>query len=75
VALIAYKIVDMIVGLRVTEEVEREGLDINDMARRPITCNNPSGNLPEFAGAFGARFFLTAPLGGTRAGISYNPGP
>ena len=30
VALIAYKIVDMIVGLRVTEEVEREGLDINE---------------------------------------------
>jgi len=30
VALIAYKIVDLIVGLRVTEEVEREGLDINE---------------------------------------------
>jgi Amt family ammonium transporter len=30
VALIAYKIVDMIIGLRVTEEVEREGLDINE---------------------------------------------
>jgi len=30
VAFIAYKIVDMIVGLRVTEEVEREGLDINE---------------------------------------------
>ncbi len=30
VALVAYKIVDMIVGLRVTEEVEREGLDINE---------------------------------------------
>ena len=28
VAFIAYKIVDMIVGLRVTEEEEREGLDI-----------------------------------------------
>ena len=28
VALIAYKIVDMLVGLRVTEEEEREGLDI-----------------------------------------------
>jgi Amt family ammonium transporter len=28
VALIAYKIVDMVVGLRVTEEEEREGLDI-----------------------------------------------
>jgi len=30
VAFIAYKIVDIIVGLRVTEEVEREGLDINE---------------------------------------------
>jgi Amt family ammonium transporter len=29
VAFIAFKIVDMIVGLRVTEEEEREGLDIN----------------------------------------------
>ena len=28
VAYVAYKIVDMVVGLRVTEEVEREGLDI-----------------------------------------------
>ncbi|MFZ9103284.1 MAG: ammonium transporter [Burkholderiaceae bacterium] len=28
VALVAYKIVDMVVGLRVTEEEEREGLDI-----------------------------------------------
>ena len=30
VALVAYKIVDMIIGLRVAEEVEREGLDINE---------------------------------------------
>ncbi len=30
VALVAYKIVDMIVGLRVSEEVEREGLDLNE---------------------------------------------
>lgn len=29
VALVAYKLVDMIVGLRVTEEEEREGLDIS----------------------------------------------
>ena len=28
VSLIAYKIVDMTIGLRVTEEDEREGLDI-----------------------------------------------
>jgi ammonium transporter, Amt family len=28
VAFIAYKVVDMIVGLRVSEEAEREGLDI-----------------------------------------------
>jgi len=30
VALVAYKVVDLIVGLRVAEEVEREGLDINE---------------------------------------------
>ena len=30
VAFIAYKIADVLVGLRVTEEVEREGLDINE---------------------------------------------
>jgi Amt family ammonium transporter len=29
VAFIAFKIVDMLVGLRVTEEEEREGLDIS----------------------------------------------
>ena len=29
VAFIAYKLVDMIIGLRVTEEEEREGLDIS----------------------------------------------
>jgi Amt family ammonium transporter len=29
VAFIAYKVVDMIIGLRVTEEEEREGLDIS----------------------------------------------
>ena len=30
VAFICYKIVDIVVGLRVTEEVEREGLDVNE---------------------------------------------
>jgi len=29
VALISYKLVDLIIGLRVTEETEREGLDVN----------------------------------------------
>ena len=33
VSLIAYKIVDMTIGLRVSEEEEREGLDIT-VARR-----------------------------------------
>ena len=28
VSVVAYKLVDMVVGLRVTEEEEREGLDI-----------------------------------------------
>jgi len=30
VAFICYKIVDIVIGLRVTEEVEREGLDVNE---------------------------------------------
>jgi len=30
VALIAYKLVDMTIGLRVSEEDEREGLDITE---------------------------------------------
>ena len=30
VAFIAFKLVDIIIGLRVTEEVEREGLDVNE---------------------------------------------
>jgi Amt family ammonium transporter len=29
VALVMFKIVDMVIGLRVTEEEEREGLDIS----------------------------------------------
>jgi Amt family ammonium transporter len=29
VAFIAYKVVDLVIGLRVTEEEEREGLDIS----------------------------------------------
>jgi ammonium transporter, Amt family len=29
VAFVAYKVVDMVVGLRVSEEAEREGLDIS----------------------------------------------
>jgi Amt family ammonium transporter len=29
VAFIAYKVVDLLIGLRVTEEEEREGLDIS----------------------------------------------
>jgi Amt family ammonium transporter len=30
VAFIGFKLVDIIIGLRVTEEVEREGLDVNE---------------------------------------------
>jgi Amt family ammonium transporter len=30
VAIVAFKIADLVVGLRPTEDVEREGLDIND---------------------------------------------
>jgi len=29
VAVLAYKLVDLVIGLRVTEEEEREGLDIS----------------------------------------------
>ena len=34
VAFIAYKIVDILVGLRVSEEVEREGLDTTEHGER-----------------------------------------
>jgi Amt family ammonium transporter len=34
VSLILYKIVDMMVGLRVTEEKEREGLDLSEHGER-----------------------------------------
>ena len=37
VAFIAFKIADIIVGLRVTEEVEREGLDISAHGERAYT--------------------------------------
>ena len=34
VAFIAYKVVDLIIGLRVSEEVEREGLDTAEHGER-----------------------------------------
>jgi Amt family ammonium transporter len=34
VAVIAYKIVDLVVGLRVSEETEREGLDTAEHGER-----------------------------------------
>ena len=34
VAFIAYKLVDLLLGLRVTEEEEREGLDISSHGER-----------------------------------------
>jgi len=34
VAYIAYKVVDMVIGLRVSEEVEREGLDTTEHGER-----------------------------------------
>ena len=51
VAFIAYKIVDMIVGLRVTEEEEREGLDIT-LARR-IGLSDVEGSNPRCTSAPG----------------------
>jgi Amt family ammonium transporter len=37
VALIAFWIVKILIGLRVTEEVEREGLDTNEHGERAYT--------------------------------------
>ena len=34
VAFIAYKVVDVLIGLRVSEEVEREGLDTTEHGER-----------------------------------------
>jgi Amt family ammonium transporter len=34
VAVVAYKIVDLVVGLRVSEEMEREGLDTSEHGER-----------------------------------------
>ena len=34
VAFIAYKVVDLVIGLRVSEEVEREGLDTAEHGER-----------------------------------------
>ena len=34
VAFIAYKVVDLLIGLRVSEEVEREGLDTTEHGER-----------------------------------------
>src|SRR5690606_34229511 len=36
-SLIAYKVADLLVGLRVPEEVEREGLDTNEHGERAYT--------------------------------------
>jgi hypothetical protein len=38
VSFIAFKIVDITIGLRVTEEEEREGLDLSATAKRPTTA-------------------------------------
>jgi ammonia channel protein AmtB len=43
VAFIAYKIVDIVIGLRVTEEEEREGLDISSTAKRPTAADPRAG--------------------------------
>ena len=36
-AFISYKIVDLVVGLRVAEEKEREGLDVTEHGERAYT--------------------------------------
>jgi aldose 1-epimerase len=42
VAFIAFKIVDLVIGLRVTEEEEREGLDINRVGHARLVWNGTS---------------------------------
>jgi Amt family ammonium transporter len=37
VAFICYKIVDLTIGLRVSEEAEREGLDVTEHGERAYT--------------------------------------
>ena len=52
VAFIAYKIVDLLVGLRVTEEEEREGLDISSPRRdrlQPLIEARGRGGTPRAA--------------------------
>ena len=80
VSLIAYKIVDLIVGLRVTEEEEREGLDITrprrDGVPQLIARDRPSGSdaaegpprepFFSFASAAECGRALSAPLGSAR---------
>jgi len=57
VAFISYKIVDMIIGLRVPEEEEREGLDVTIARRgRVPDVRVPPGN----SGAPRRPFFLPA---------------
>jgi Amt family ammonium transporter len=38
VAFIAYKVADLIVGLRVDQDKEREGLDLNEHGERAYTA-------------------------------------
>jgi hypothetical protein len=78
VALIAFKIVDLIVGLRVSEEVEREGLDINEHGEKAYHMYSFSGILsPRQAGATAPAFFCPSQTNwrcnGTVMGIGYNP--
>ena len=57
VAFIAYKIVDLVIGLRVTEEEEREGLDITSTANPRITPD-PAAVLVRRGPSTSGRFFM-----------------
>jgi len=56
VSLVAYKIVDMTIGLRVNEEDEREGLDISAHGETAYSrCSNGRGPVPRTRKPVGAQ--------------------
>ena len=65
VSLVAYKVVDLIVGLRVTEEEEREGLDISAHGETAYhNCSRqPSSTAIHRRGSRGSPFFMAAAIG------------
>ncbi len=61
ISLILYKVIDATIGLRVSEDQEREGLDIDRAWREGVSHVISSGKLAYLStGASGARFFWPA---------------